>query len=84
MTIVVAKKPCNFLITNCNLLTIVNGKKTDPIELRLFDFCFQKKNIWKWWNNVGFMPMTRECLNGEKVRQELGEDGALVEQEKMV
>ena len=72
------------MITNCDLPTIVNGKKTDPIELQPFDLCFRKKNIWKWWNNVGFMPMTREFLNGEKVRQELGEGGSLVEQEKMV
>ena len=37
MTIVVVKKPCSISITNCDLLKIVNGKATDPIELWPFD-----------------------------------------------
>ena len=42
MTIVVGKKPCNVSVTNCDLPAIVNGRPTDPTELRPFNFCFQK------------------------------------------
>ncbi len=50
-------------LDNGNLCGVVNGFPGDPIALRPFDCYFSCANIWKWWCNVGFMPMTRNALN---------------------
>ncbi len=69
---------CNVKIDNCDLSAIVNGFPGDPIELRPFDKIFTRKNIWSWWCKVGFIPMNRNALNNDKVRQQLGEYTAAV------
>ncbi len=63
---------CNIKIDNNNLSAIVNGFPGDPVELRPFNSIFTWQNIWKWWCKVGFIPMTFNALNNEKVRQQLG------------
>ena len=40
---------------------------------RPYGKCFTRTNILKWWQNVGFLPMTRSALNNPKVRFELGD-----------
>jgi len=66
-TFTVKGSVCNVKLDNCDLSGIVNGFPGDPISLRPFDRYFTRANIWKWWCNVGFMPMTRNALNDEKV-----------------
>ena len=58
-----------FTLDRYDLSFIVNGKKDDPIELRIFDFTFTKELIWKAWCNIGFIPMNSKCLENFKVRQ---------------
>ncbi len=69
---------CNVKINNCDLSSIVNGFPGDPISLRPFDKIFTRQNIWLWWCKVGFIPMNRNTLNDDKVRQQLGGEKASV------
>ena len=55
---------------------IISGLQDDPIYLRRFKYTFMKEKIWNAWCNVGFMPLTRKCLEHDKVRQEFGLNGA--------
>ena len=54
----------------------MNGFPGDPIEKRPFDFTFMKEKILSWWKKVGFLPMSRNALNHDKVRWEMGAGGA--------
>ena len=67
---------CIVSIGNRDLANIVNGFSGDAIELRPFDYCFQKTMIIDAWRKVGFIPMTANAVNNPKVRYELGEGGA--------
>ena len=67
---------CNVSIGNRDLANIVNGYPGDAIELRPFDYCFQKDMIIDTWKAVGFIPMTANAVNDPKVRYQLGEGGA--------
>ncbi len=72
---------CDVKIDNCYLSAIVNRFPGDPIKLHPFDNIFQCKNIWKWWCEVGFIPMNRNILYKDKARQELvGEKAAVCNQ----
>ena len=44
---------CNVSIGNRDLANIVNGYPGDAIELRPFDYCFQKDMIIDTWKAVG-------------------------------
>ena len=70
------KSACNVTIGNPDLPNIVNGFPGDPIEKRPFDFTFMKEKILSWWKKVGFLPMSRNDLNHNKVRWEMGAGGA--------
>lgn len=67
---------CNAGLGNLDLARMVNGSPGDPLEMRLFDFSFQREKILSWWAKIGFLPMTRWALQDPKVRYEVGEDGA--------
>ncbi len=69
---------CNVKLDNNDLSAIVNGYPGDPIELRPFNKIFTRQNILKWWCKVGFIPMSRNALNDNKVRQQLGGETAAV------
>ncbi len=58
---------CNIALGNFDLGHIVNGFKGDPIEKRPFDYTFTTTNIRKWWEKVGFLPMTRAATKDDKV-----------------
>lgn len=67
---------CTVRLGNLDLGNIVNGFPGDPIELRPFDYSFQKETIIRTWKAVGFVPMTANAVNDPKVRHELGDGGA--------
>jgi hypothetical protein len=67
---------CSVTLNCYDLAAIVNGFPHDPIEKRPFDFVFQKEKIFQTWVKVGFLPMTRNAVNDERVRFESGEGGA--------
>ena len=67
------------VLTYRDIAHIVNGFPGDPIHLRPFDNCFSNVNIDRMWIVVGFLPMTRNMVNGPKVRYELIEGGATKE-----
>jgi len=67
-------------LSNLDLGHVVNGFPGDPVELRPFDFCFTQEKIIKTWIKVGFMPHTGNAASDPKVRHELGEGGAPMEQ----
>lgn len=70
------KKPCVVNLDCEDLSFIVNGHHFDPVELRPFRYTFTKDRIWKSWCNIGWIPMTRKCLEHHKVRHELVPGGA--------
>ena len=67
---------CSVTLNCYDLAAIVNGFPHDPIEKRPFDYCFQKDKIKETWRKVGFLPMTRNAVNDERVRYEMGDGGA--------
>ena len=52
---------------------ITNGMPHDPNEKSPFKSTFTKEKIIKSWENVGFVPFTRKCLQSVQVRQEINE-----------
>lgn len=71
-----SRSVCSVRLGNTDLGKIVNGFPGDPIELRPFDFIFQKQTILNTWRAVGFIPMTANAVNDPKVWYELGDGGA--------
>ncbi len=63
----VKQRLCNVSISNADLFFIVNGFPRDPIELKPFDSIFTRPKIWPWWVKVGFLPMTGNAVNDDKV-----------------
>ncbi len=49
-------------LTNDDLLQIINGLSSDPIEKHPFSCCATKEKIFKSWLAVGFIPFTRNAL----------------------
>ena len=75
---------CNINLGNLDLGNMVNGYEGDKINMRPFDYCFQKQTIINTWKKVGFIPMTANAVNDSKVRHELGEGSApAAEQERL-
>ena len=60
---------CTITLDGDDLYFIVNRKNYDPIEIHSFEFKFTKEHIWKAWRNIGFIPMSRKCLDNLKVRK---------------
>ena len=52
---------------------ITNGMPHDPKDKSPFKSTFTKEKIIKSWENVGFVPFTRKCLQSVQVRQEINE-----------
>jgi hypothetical protein len=60
-------------LDNDDLAYIVDGCDQDDTEVRPFTKFFTKERIVKSWENIGFVPFTRQCLAHPKVRHELGQ-----------
>ncbi len=59
-------------LSNFYLGNVVHGFLWDPLELKLFDFCFMQENIINLWIKVGFMPHhTGNVALDPKVHHEL-------------
>jgi hypothetical protein len=56
-----------------DLATVVNGEQGDEIGMKPFAKNFTKEKILASWSKVGFVPLTRKCINSKKVRHELGQ-----------
>ena len=52
---------------------ITNGMPHDPKSKSPFKSTFTKEKITTSWENVGFAPFTRKCLQSMQVRQEINE-----------
>ena len=55
------KIKCVVGLDNSDFTVMINGKLSDPEEMRPFDHCFKKTRILDAWNKVGFVPFTL-CL----------------------
>ncbi len=69
---------CNINFDITDLSAIINGYLGNQIELRPFNNTVTWQNIWKWLCKVGFIPMNRNALYDEKVRQQLGGNKAAI------
>ena len=56
-----------------DLATVVDGKDTDDVSMKPFTRTFTREKILRSWSKVGFCPFTRSCIQGKKVRHELGQ-----------
>lgn len=63
------------VLTNDDIPAMVNGEPGDRIDKRPFDYSFSRKNIFKSWLAIGFVPFTRAALDHPEVRHMLGEGG---------
>jgi len=70
------KSVYNMTLGNEDLANIINGFPGDSIDLRPFDKVFTQANIKCWWENVRFLPMTRNAAQDPKTCWELGKGGA--------
>ena len=62
-------------LDNDDLHIIVNGRSTDELKDRPFDYVFTRERVRQAFFAIGFIPPTREMLNNPKVRHERGEKG---------
>lgn len=65
----------NGALRNDNIPMLVNGLKSDPIHLQLFDSCTLKEKIFKSSLAVGFVPFTCNAIHHNKFWHMLGEGG---------
>jgi hypothetical protein len=56
-----------------DLSTVVDGNITDDVSMKPFTRTFTREKILRSWSKVGFCPFTRNCVQGKKVRHELGQ-----------
>ena len=56
-----------------DLSRMINGEEGDNIKDRPFTKTFNLDSIKKSWDNIGFVPFTRKCLENKKVRHEVDE-----------
>ena len=56
-----------------DLSRMINGEEGDDIKDRPFTKTFNLDSIKKSWDNIGFVPFTRKCLENKKVRHEVDE-----------
>ena len=60
-------------LNSSDLSLIINGEEGDNIKDRPFTKTFNLDSIKKSWDNIGFVPFTRKCLENKKVRHEVDE-----------
>ena len=58
-------------LNSSDLSLIINGEEGDNIKDRPFTKTFNLDSIKKSWDNIGFVPFTRKCLENKKVRHEV-------------
>ena len=56
-----------------DLSMMINGEEVDDVKDRPFLKTFNLERIKKSWENIGFVPFTRKCLDNKKVRHEIDE-----------
>ena len=60
-------------LPNDDLPRVFNGLPGDDIKKRSFKHAFTKEIIKIMWDNVEFVPFTRQCPKSGRVRSELGQ-----------
>ena len=63
-------------IGNLDVGHITNGFICNPIEKRLFDFCFQTYTLINQWIKSGLLPVTLNAITNLKVGFKTGKGGA--------